>query len=311
MRAYFTQFGTVTRLRLSRNKKTGHSKHYAFIEFSDEEVAKIVAETMNNYLLFGHILKCAIVPRDNIEHVENLFKGANKRFKARPAAKIAKAALEAKKTEEKWTKKIDAENRKRKKINQRLKNKGIEYEFEAPEAKKADPTPEVPAIEAAEEEKVEEPKAVEAAKPAKGKKGKKAAAVEAAPAPEPVVEAAIEEKEEVAEKPAKKGKKAAAAKETPAIVEKSVSRKLKGSKISTEDLETLVAAPADDEPAAAAEEPEVDSEVEVPVVEKKTKGKKAPAKKAAPKEKAAPAEKKEKPAPKEKKAAPKKKAGKA
>jgi nucleolar protein 15 len=59
MRAYFGQFGNVTRLRLSRNKKTGKSKHYAFVEFADAEVAKIVAETMHNYLLFGHLLQCS------------------------------------------------------------------------------------------------------------------------------------------------------------------------------------------------------------------------------------------------------------
>jgi len=137
MRAYFSQFGTVTRLRLSRNKKTGQSKHYAFIEFSDEEVAQIVADTMNNYLLFGHILKCKVVPRDNIEYVESLFKGANRRFKPRPAAKLAKAKMEKKKPEEVWEKKLDRENRKRKSVNARLSAKGIEYEFEAPVARKA------------------------------------------------------------------------------------------------------------------------------------------------------------------------------
>ena len=170
MRSYFSQFGTVTRLRLSRNKKTGHSKHYAFIEFSDDEVAQIVADTMNNYLLFGHILKCKVVPRGNIEYVEQLFKGANKRYKARPTAKIAKALMEKKKPEEAWAKKIDAENQKRKLINSRLRAKGIEYEFEAPVAKKADrleakatqPVVEALAVEEkavdiAEEPKVEEP----------------------------------------------------------------------------------------------------------------------------------------------------------
>ena len=58
MKSYFSQFGTVSRLRLSRNKKTGHSKHYAFIEFESRKVAEIVAETMNNYLLFNRLLKC-------------------------------------------------------------------------------------------------------------------------------------------------------------------------------------------------------------------------------------------------------------
>lgn len=137
MRAYFTQFGNVTRLRLSRNKTTGKSKHYAFIEFDDADVAQIVADTMNNYLLFGHILKCKTVPRDNLEYIEKLFKGANKRYKPRPVSKLAKAELEKKRTEETWEGLVKKENNKRKSITARLQAKGIEYEFEAPVAKKA------------------------------------------------------------------------------------------------------------------------------------------------------------------------------
>jgi hypothetical protein len=34
-------------IQVSRNKKTGKSKHYAFVEFKFKEVASIVAETMN------------------------------------------------------------------------------------------------------------------------------------------------------------------------------------------------------------------------------------------------------------------------
>lgn len=96
MRAFFSQFGVITRLRLSRSKKvihkrifcvsvyiflitsevilvltasafnwyffcllqTGGSRGYAFIEFKYEDVAKLVAETMNNYLMFTRLLKC-------------------------------------------------------------------------------------------------------------------------------------------------------------------------------------------------------------------------------------------------------------
>lgn len=61
MQGYFSQFGDVKQLRLSRNKKTGASKHYAFIEFESEDVAKIVAETMDNYLLFGKLLQCKYI----------------------------------------------------------------------------------------------------------------------------------------------------------------------------------------------------------------------------------------------------------
>jgi nucleolar protein 15 len=58
MKSYFSQFGTIESLRLSRSKKTGASKHYAFIKFKSLSVARIVAETMNNYLLSNRLLKC-------------------------------------------------------------------------------------------------------------------------------------------------------------------------------------------------------------------------------------------------------------
>lgn len=141
MRSYFSQFGTVTRLRLSRNKKTGNSKHYAFIEFADSEVAKIVAETMNNYLLFNHILKCKTVPRDDLEFIEKLFKGSGKKFKPRPGAKLHQRFLERKRTEEQWGKELVKETSKRRSISEKLKNKGIDYEYEAPEVRKAEPEP--------------------------------------------------------------------------------------------------------------------------------------------------------------------------
>ena len=38
--------------------QSGRSKGYAFIEFECDEVAKVVAETMNNYLMFNKLLKC-------------------------------------------------------------------------------------------------------------------------------------------------------------------------------------------------------------------------------------------------------------
>lgn len=38
--------------------QTGNSKGYAFVEFASEDVAKIVADTMNNYLFGERLLKC-------------------------------------------------------------------------------------------------------------------------------------------------------------------------------------------------------------------------------------------------------------
>jgi nucleolar protein 15 len=67
MRGYFAQFGEVKRIRLSRNKKTAKSKHYAFIEFAHPEVADIVAETHNNMLMCDRMIKCSIVPVEKVK----------------------------------------------------------------------------------------------------------------------------------------------------------------------------------------------------------------------------------------------------
>ena len=69
MRAYFALFGTVRRLRVSRNKTTGKSKHYAFIEFEHPEVAEIVAETHNNMLMCDRMIKCNVVPPEKVSSV--------------------------------------------------------------------------------------------------------------------------------------------------------------------------------------------------------------------------------------------------
>ncbi|KPL93591.1 RNA-binding protein-like protein 1 [Sarcoptes scabiei] len=58
MYKYFSQFGKITRLKIIRSRKTGKPKNYGFIEFRFRDVAKIAAETMNNYLMFDHIVKC-------------------------------------------------------------------------------------------------------------------------------------------------------------------------------------------------------------------------------------------------------------
>lgn len=131
MKAYFSQFGDITRLRLSRNKKTGHSKHYAFIEFGSREVAKIVAATMNKYLLFGHILQVRLLTQEEV-HPE-LFKGANKRFKPVPRNKIQGRQLRLPKERDVWEKRIEIENKRRRDKEEKLKLLG--YDFKAPDLK--------------------------------------------------------------------------------------------------------------------------------------------------------------------------------
>lgn len=140
MRQYFSQFGAITKLRLSRNKRTGRSKHYAFIEFAAASTAEIVAKTMNNYLLFGHLLKCQLVPADRV-HPE-LWRGANRRFKVVPWAKIAARKLEQPRTETEWAGAVTREQHKRKMRAARLKDQ-MGYVYDEPDLKKpvAPPAP--------------------------------------------------------------------------------------------------------------------------------------------------------------------------
>ena len=76
IRDYFTQFGTVTRVRLARSKKTGGYKGYGYVQFAEEIVAKIAAEAMNNYMMFDRLLKCQFIPEDKLH--PSVWKGANK-----------------------------------------------------------------------------------------------------------------------------------------------------------------------------------------------------------------------------------------
>jgi nucleolar protein 15 len=133
MRAYFEQFGSILQLRLSRNRKSGASKHYAFIKFASAGVAGIVAKTMDKYLLFNHILKVKLIVDEQVP--ENLFKGANKRFKKIPWNKMAGRQLEQGASEATWEKRIQKEENRRAEKAQRMKSIG--YEFAAPKIKSA------------------------------------------------------------------------------------------------------------------------------------------------------------------------------
>ncbi|PSN63967.1 RNA-binding domain-containing protein [Corynespora cassiicola Philippines] len=217
MKKYFAQFGQITKLRLSRNKKTGASKHYAFIEFKSAEVAEIVAKTMNNYLMFNHILQCRVVPPAQV-HPE-LFKGANERFTRDPRNK--KAGLEMERGAERgvWEKRVAKESKRRTKASEKLKA-DFGYEFTAPTLKAVEDVPmtDAPLENSADQQLLTEAAAAEAAtpetkpaqvtvtetvkvkKPKKGSKAKDEPVVETTVVTEEVVEPA-------AEKPAKKSRK--------------------------------------------------------------------------------------------------------
>ncbi|XKL60930.1 hypothetical protein PGB90_007987 [Kerria lacca] len=62
MKSFFSQFGKVTNINIPRSTRTRRYRGYAFVEFLYPEVAKVVAETMNNYLMFKKVLKAKYIP---------------------------------------------------------------------------------------------------------------------------------------------------------------------------------------------------------------------------------------------------------
>ena len=125
---YFSQFGDVLKVRLSRSKDTGKSKGYAFLEFESSDVAKIAAGAMHDYLMFGQKLVCRVVPRDEVH--PHTFKGANKRFKKIPWRKIESERQNKERTKGDELKRQRRLLRKDNARRKRLAEICIEYDFE-------------------------------------------------------------------------------------------------------------------------------------------------------------------------------------
>jgi nucleolar protein 15 len=127
MRGFFSQFGDIKRLRLSRNKKTGKSKHYAFIEFESPEVAPIVAEAMHNYLLFESMLQVKVVPVEKLK--PSMWVGANKPFKTIEWQKLAREKHNRVRTPKEQSRQLGLLVKKDQKRRKKLQDAGIDYDY--------------------------------------------------------------------------------------------------------------------------------------------------------------------------------------
>jgi len=140
LRKFFGQFGKVTRWRLAKNKKTGRTRHYGFVEFLEVEVAKIVAETMNGYMMFGRTLVCSYVEHEKVH--PKTFDSFGKKIKVIPFKDIALRKQNKTRTaaqQQIRQKRLFTADKKRK---AKLAALGIDYEYEgytepAPLKKKA------------------------------------------------------------------------------------------------------------------------------------------------------------------------------
>jgi len=126
MEAFFRQFGTIKRLRLARNKKTGKSKHFGFMEFESPEVAKIVAECMHNYLMFEHMLQVHLIPPERVH--PKLWKGVNRRYKPLDWVQMERKRHNKERTLEEHKKLVEGILKRDKRRRKMIEAAGIEYE---------------------------------------------------------------------------------------------------------------------------------------------------------------------------------------
>ena len=130
LRKYFSQFGKVKKLRLSRSKKTARSRGYAFVQFEDPKVAFIAQDTMNKYMIFGRQIQAKLMEPELVH--KDLFKNGNRDWKFVPTQSIwrdKKNAEDDGKTDEQRAAKVKGLLEKEKERRIRLKELGIDYEF--------------------------------------------------------------------------------------------------------------------------------------------------------------------------------------
>lgn len=126
MKGFFSQFGRVTNVRLSRSKKTGGSKGYAFVEFADTDVARIAAKAMDSYLMGGKQLVCRIASAEFVANRPRLFNGVKRRPVRGSRTKLDSRVASYKSF-------VKAQRQKQ----SRIKNLGIQYELPVAKKKKA------------------------------------------------------------------------------------------------------------------------------------------------------------------------------
>lgn len=125
---YFSQFGKLINVRLSRSKRTGKPKHYAFLQFQNKEVARIAADTMNGYFMFKQKLQCRVLRPTQI-HPE-LFKGANRRFKQVPWRKLETQRHNKVRSPEEHASRVASLMQRDSKRKARIQAAGIDYEYD-------------------------------------------------------------------------------------------------------------------------------------------------------------------------------------
>ncbi|GMH97731.1 hypothetical protein TrVE_jg4328 [Triparma verrucosa] len=118
--SFLNQFGPVLQLHLSRSKKSGAPKGYAFVKFEDSQTAAIVADTMSGYFLDGRRLVCHLA-----EEKSGMWGG---KFREVDWVGLHRERVNGPKTEEQIKKSSSRQKSKLEKKMEMLKGMGIDVE---------------------------------------------------------------------------------------------------------------------------------------------------------------------------------------
>lgn len=91
MAGFFSQFGRVLRVRVSRSWRTGKSSGFAFVKFADKDVAVIASEAMDGYLMHGKRLKANFIPAEKVH--KDMFKPKTRSEKFTPISVLERRNL--------------------------------------------------------------------------------------------------------------------------------------------------------------------------------------------------------------------------
>ena len=115
-------------MRLSRVKKTGRPKSYAFLEFASPAVAAIAADAMDGYLLFSQRLSVKVLSPESVHPA--LFKGADRVFTKVPWRKLEAGRVNKKLSADEAAKRAGRGARADEKRAERIEKAGIDYQYE-------------------------------------------------------------------------------------------------------------------------------------------------------------------------------------
>lgn len=126
---YFSQFGKVNKVRMAKNRKSGRSKHYAYLQFDNKEVGRIAAEAMHGYFLFKQQLKCRVLKEGEVHPL--LFRNANRKFRVLPRKELALQQHNQALTPALYAKRVASLIKKDRKRQQQILQAGIDYDYPA------------------------------------------------------------------------------------------------------------------------------------------------------------------------------------